>query len=46
MPMREGMRALGVSRQAVLQRVNRREPQACRVTKGKHLVQKGSHNTR
>jgi DNA invertase Pin-like site-specific DNA recombinase/predicted DNA-binding transcriptional regulator AlpA len=35
MPMREAMRALGVSRQTVLQRVKRGEMEACHVTKGK-----------
>jgi predicted site-specific integrase-resolvase len=35
MPMREAMRALGVSRQTVLQRVKRGELEACHVTKGK-----------
>lgn len=35
MPMREAMRALGVSRQTVLQRVKRGELDACHVTKGK-----------
>jgi predicted site-specific integrase-resolvase len=35
MPMREAMRALGVSRQTVLQRVKRGELQAVHVTRGK-----------
>ena len=35
MPMREAMRALGVSRQTVLQRVKRGELEACHVTKGR-----------
>jgi DNA invertase Pin-like site-specific DNA recombinase/predicted DNA-binding transcriptional regulator AlpA len=35
MPMREAMRALGVSRQTVLHRVKRGELEACHVTKGK-----------
>jgi predicted DNA-binding protein (UPF0251 family) len=35
MPMAEAMRALGVSRQTVLQRVKRGELEACHVTKGK-----------
>jgi predicted DNA-binding transcriptional regulator AlpA len=35
MPMREAMRALGVSRQTVLQRVKRGQLEACHVTKGK-----------
>jgi DNA invertase Pin-like site-specific DNA recombinase len=35
MTMRETMRALGVSRQTVLQRVKRGELEACHVTKGK-----------
>jgi DNA invertase Pin-like site-specific DNA recombinase len=34
-PMREAMRAFGVSRQTVLQRVKRGELEACHVTKGK-----------
>jgi predicted DNA-binding transcriptional regulator AlpA len=40
MPMREAMRALGVSRQTVLQRVKRGELEACHVTKGKQKVAK------
>jgi hypothetical protein len=35
MPVREAMRALGVSNQTVLQRVKRGELEACHVTKGK-----------